>query len=136
MKKLDDRAKVLNDLKKAAAEMNVPLKTSDFVGREGQVTDLGSLSGAASVVFTLPKNGISAPVNQGANGAVLQLLEKQEPSAEDIAKNLPATREKLVNGQRQEVFAVFAGSLMQQYEKSGGILYSKQKAGQGIPFGR
>lgn len=136
LKKLDDRAKVLNDLRKASAEMNVPVKSSDFLGREGQVTDLGSLSGAASVVFSLPKNGISGPINQGANGAVLQLLDKQEPSAEDLAKNLPATREKLLNQKRQEVFGVFAGSLMQQYEKAGGILYSKQKAGQGVPLGR
>ena len=136
LRKLDDRAKVLNDLKKAAAEMNVPVKTSDFLGRDGQVPDLGSLSGAAAVVFTMPKNGISGPLNQGANGAVLQLLDKQEPSAEDIAKNLPATREKLLNQKRQEVFGVFAATLMQQYEKSGGILYSKQRAGQGIPLGR
>ena len=44
--KLDERAKVLNDLKKAAAEMNVPVKTSDLVGKDGQVPDLGAMSGA------------------------------------------------------------------------------------------
>ena len=32
LNKLADRAKVLNDLKKAAAEMNVPVKTSDLGG--------------------------------------------------------------------------------------------------------
>ena len=45
LNKLDERAKVLNDLKKAAAEMNVPLKTSDLVGKDGQVPDLGAMSG-------------------------------------------------------------------------------------------
>src|SRR5271163_670266 len=35
LNKLDERAKVLNDLKKAAAEMNVTLKTSDLVGKDG-----------------------------------------------------------------------------------------------------
>ena len=45
LNKLDDRAKVLNDLQKAAAEMNIPVKTSDLVGRDGQVPDLGSMSG-------------------------------------------------------------------------------------------
>ena len=43
--KLEERAKVLNDLKKAAAEMNLPLKTSDLVGKDGQVPDLGAMSG-------------------------------------------------------------------------------------------
>ena len=53
--KLDDRAKVLNDLKKAAAEMKVPFKSSDLVGQDGQVTDLGAMSGPGAVAFTLAK---------------------------------------------------------------------------------
>ena len=52
-KKLDDRAKVLNDLKKAAAEMKVPVKSSDLVGQDGQVPDLGAMSGPGAVAFTL-----------------------------------------------------------------------------------
>jgi len=131
--KLSDRAKVLGDLKKAAAEQNIPVKTSDLVGRDSQVADLGAMSGEASVVFTLPKGGISGAINEGPNGAVLQLDDKQEPSADDIAKNLPASKEKLLNAQREEVFSVFAGTLMDKYEKAGAIVYSaKQPAS---PFG-
>ena len=131
--KLADRAKVLNDLKKAAAEMNIPLKTSDLVGRDAQVPDLGSLTGPASVAFSLPKGGISGPINEGPGGGVLQLVDKQEPTADDIAKNLPASREKLLNVQREEVFNVFVGSLIDKYEKAGAIVYSaKQPAS---PFG-
>jgi peptidyl-prolyl cis-trans isomerase D len=131
--KLADRAKVLNDLKKAAAEMNLPLKTSDLVGRDAQVPDLGALTGPASVAFSLPKGGISGPINEGPGGGVLQLVDKQEPTADDIAKNLPASREKLLNAQREEVFNVFVGSLMDKYEKAKAIVYSaKQPAS---PFG-
>ena len=131
--KLADRARVLNDLPKAASEMNVPLKTSDLVGRDAQVQDMGSLSGEASVIFSLPKGGISGPINEGPNGSVVQLLDKQEPTPEDIAKNLPVTKDKLLNQQRQEVFTVFAGSLMDRYEKSGSVVYSRKQTG--IPFG-
>jgi len=128
--KLADRAKVLNDLSKAAAEMKIPVKTSDLVGRDAQVPDLGSMSGDASVLFSLPKGGISGPLNEGPNGAVAQVVDKQEPTPEDIAKNLPATREKLLDQQRQEAFGLFAGSLMQRYQQDGGIVYSrKQPAG-------
>jgi peptidyl-prolyl cis-trans isomerase D len=131
--KLADRAKVLNDLKKAAAEMNLPLKTSDLVGRDAQVPDMGALTGPASVAFSLPKGGISGPINEGPGGGVLQLVDKQEPTADDIAKNLPASREKLLNAQREEVFNVFVGSLIDKYEKAGAIVYSaKQPAS---PFG-
>jgi peptidyl-prolyl cis-trans isomerase D len=131
--KLSDRAKALNDLHKAAAEMKLTVKSSDLVGREAQVTDIGALTGAASVVFTLPKGGISGPINEGANGAVLQLTDKQEPSADEIAKNFDATKEKLLNEKRQEAFSVFLGALMDRYEKAGAIVYSKKQAD--LPLG-
>jgi peptidyl-prolyl cis-trans isomerase D len=128
--KLADRAKVLNDLPKAAAEMKLPVKTSDLVGRDAQLPDLGSMSGPASVLFSLPKGGISGPINEGPNGTVAQVIDKQEPTPEDLAKNLPATREKLLEQQRQEAFGLFAASLLQRYQQSGAVVYShKQPAG-------
>jgi len=126
--KLSDRAKALNDLKKAAAELKLDVKTSDLVGRDAQVTDLGSMSGAANVAFTLAKGGISGPINEGPNGGVLQLVDKQEPSADEIAKNFQASKDKLLDAQREEVFSVFAGTLMDKYEKAGAIIYSAKQA--------
>jgi peptidyl-prolyl cis-trans isomerase D len=124
--KLADRAKVLNDLSKAAAEMKLPVKTSDLVSRDAQIPDIGSMSGPASVLFSLPRGGISGPINEGPNGTVAQIVDKQEPTAEDLAKNLPATREKLLDQQRQEAFNLFAASLIQRYQQSGGIVYTHQ----------
>ena len=126
--KLSDRAKALGDLHKAAAEMKLQVKTSDLVGRDAQVADIGALSGPASVVFTMPKGAISGPINEGVNGAVLQLTDKQEPTSEDIAKNFDATKEKLLDQQRQEAFSVFVDSMMNRYEKAGAITYSHKKA--------
>ncbi len=134
--KLDDRAKVLNDLRKAAAEMNIPVKTSDLVGKEGQVPDLGAMSGSGAVAFTLPKNAISGPINLGRIGVVLTVIDKQEPTAEEIAKNFTKTREQLLGVQHDEIFRVYLGTLAQNYEKSGAIRYSrKQPAPGSSPFG-
>lgn len=133
--KLSDRAKALGDLKKAAAEMHVTVKSSDLVGRDAQVPDIGALTGPASVIFTMNKGGITGPIDEGPNGSVLQLTDKQEPTPDDIAKNLPATRDKLLQQQRAEVFEVFAGTLIDKYNKSGAVVYSKkQQPGPG-PFG-
>jgi peptidyl-prolyl cis-trans isomerase D len=131
--KLSDLAKKLGDLHKAAAQMNLTVKSSDLVGRDAQITDIGSLSGAASVAFTMPVGGISGPINEGVNGAVLQLTDKQEPTAADIASHFDATKESLLNQQRQEAFSVFVDSLMNRYEKAGAIIYSKKPAQS--PFG-
>ncbi len=134
--KLDDRAKVLNDLKKAAAEMNIPVKTSDFVGHDGQVPDLGAMTGPASVAFTLPPGGITGPLNMGDKGAVLSVIDKQEPTAEEIAKNFDQTREELLNQQREEIFRIYLGTLAEKYQKAGAIVFSKKPASApGIPAG-
>ena len=57
---------MLNDLKKAAAEMNVPVKTSDLVGQDAQVPDLGAMTGQAAVRSRCPRAAISGPINTGA----------------------------------------------------------------------
>ncbi|HTH52506.1 MAG TPA: peptidylprolyl isomerase [Edaphobacter sp.] len=124
--KLDDRAKVLNDLNKAAAEMKIPVKTSDLVGRDAQVPEIGSMTGPASVAFTLNKGAISGPINMGRAGIVLTVTDKQEPTAEEIAKNFDQTREQLLNDQRDEIFRVYVGDITQKYEKAGAVRYSKQ----------
>ncbi len=132
--KLADRAKVLNDLKKAAAELNVPFKSSDLVGQDGQVPDLGAMNGPGpSVAFTLAKGAISGPINIGTAGAVLTVTDKQEPSAEEIAKNFDQMREQLLGDRREEAFRIYLGTLSQKYEKGGGIKYAKSAAAPAEP---
>jgi peptidyl-prolyl cis-trans isomerase D len=132
-KKLDALAKQLNDLKKAAAQLKVPLKTSDLVGQDGQVPDLGSMAGPGAAAFKLAKGAISEPINAGQTGVVLVVTDKQEPTADDMAKNFDQTREQLENAQRNQVFNVFLGTLEQKYKDGGGIKLTKAAATPGVP---
>ena len=133
--KLADRAHQLNDLKKAAAELNIPVKTSDLVDRTGNVPEVGQLTGPASVAFTLPQGGISGPLNTGRTGTVLQVLEKQEPSSEQIAKDIPVRRQSLVDRKRAELFGVYMGTLMDIYKQKGGIRVLAKPTGPTLPLG-
>ncbi len=133
LRKLDDLAKQRGDLHKAAAEMNLPVKSSDLVGQDGQVADLGPMTGDAAAIFALPQGGISGPLNLGPNGAVAQVVEKQQPSPDDMAQHVGPTRDKLVDQQRAEVFNVFAGTLMDRYQRAGAIIYSRKPTG--LPLG-
>jgi len=126
IRKLDDRAKVLNDLKKAAAEFKISVKSSDFVGQDGQVPDLGSMAGGPSVAFSLPKGSISNPISTADGAAVLTVTDKQEPSADEIAKNFDRMRDQLLNEQRNQMFNVFVGTLAKRYEDGKGVRMSKQ----------
>ena len=125
-RKLDDRAKVLNDLRKAAAEFKVPVKTSDLVGQDGQVPDVGSMSGPGAPAFKLPVGGISGTIDTGQAGIVLAVTDKQEPTPADMAKNLDQTREQLLQADRDQMFNVFVGTISQKYQQGGGIRLSKQ----------
>jgi peptidyl-prolyl cis-trans isomerase D len=126
--KLEDRAKVLNDLGKAAKELNIPVKSSDLVGKDGQVPDVGSMAGQAAVAFTLNKGQFSGPLNVGTNGVVLEVTDKQEPTADEIAKKFDSTREDLLSQQHEEIFRVYVGTLTELYTKKGAIRYSKKPA--------
>ena len=60
------------------------------------------------------------------------MTDKQEPSAEDVAKNFDTTREQLLSEQREEIFRVYIGTLTDMYTKKGAIKYSQKQAAPGI----
>jgi peptidyl-prolyl cis-trans isomerase D len=118
---LSDRAKAQHDLKKAANELGATVKTSDYVLPDGQVPDLGSMAGAASVAFTLKPGDITGPINNGNTSAVMAILEKQEPPPADFAGKRDEIRESLLQTKQQELFGLFVANLHDQMEKSGKI---------------
>lgn len=133
--KLADRAHALGDLKKAAAELNVAVKSSDLVGRAGNVPDVGAMTGPGAVAFDLAKGGISAPLNMGQAGVVLQVTDKQEPAADEVAKGFTARRAELVDQQRAELFGVYMQTLIDSYTKSGAIRVMQKPAAPVSPLG-
>jgi len=124
---LSDRAKSEHDLKRAAKELGAALKTSDLVLPDGQVPDIGSMTGQASVAFAMKPAEISGPITTGTNGVVLQLLEKQEPTEQDFAANKDQIREQLLRQKQQDLFGLFLANLRQQMEKSGKIKINQQE---------
>ncbi len=120
-KELSDRAKTEHDLKKAAKESGATVKTSDFVLPDGQVPDVGSMTGQASVAFSMKPGEISGPIQSGANGVVLSVDEVQAPTDADFAAKRDQIREMLVQGKQQEIFALYVSNLRNQMEKAGKI---------------
>src|SRR5581483_1131018 len=82
---LSDRAKADHDLKKAAKELGADYKTSDFVLPDGQVPDVGSMTGSAAVAFTLKPGEISGPIDAGNTGVVLSVTDRQAPTDQEYA---------------------------------------------------
>ncbi|HJT68960.1 MAG TPA: peptidyl-prolyl cis-trans isomerase [Terriglobales bacterium] len=124
---LSDRAKADHDLKKAAKELGAQYKTSDLVLPDGQVPDIGSMSGGASVAFTLKPDEISGPINSGDTGAVLTVVDRQAPSDQDYAAKKDQIRETLVQQKQAEVFELFLGSLRDSMQKAGKIKINEKE---------
>jgi peptidyl-prolyl cis-trans isomerase D len=124
---LADRAKASHDLKKVAKELGATMKTSDLVLPDGQVPDIGSMSGAASVAFSLKAGEISGPVDSGNTGAVLSILEKQAPTDQDFSAKKDQIRDTLVQSKQSELFGLFMANLREQMEKSGKIKINEQE---------
>jgi peptidyl-prolyl cis-trans isomerase D len=123
---LADKAHAENNLAQAAKEVGATVKTSDLVGHTSQVPDIGDLSSAAPDLFELKVGQISKAINTGHSGIVAKIDDKQEPSADEIAKNFDTTRESLLSEKREQMFAVFVTALTERYEKQGGIRMNKR----------
>jgi peptidyl-prolyl cis-trans isomerase D len=118
---LSDRAKADKDLKKAAKELGAAYKSSDSVLPDGQVPDIGSMTGPASVAFTLKPGDVSGPINNGSTGAVLSVTDRQNPTDQDFAAKKDQIHDSILQNNQAEVFGLFLENLRATMEKSGKV---------------
>ena len=97
---LSDRAHSEHDLAKAAKEAGATVKTSELVDRNSQVPEMGAMSGAPSVAFSMKPGDISGPIRGSNNGVVIKVLELQEPSAEQAKQNWDTVKDTLLQQKR------------------------------------
>ncbi len=124
---LADKAKASGDLAKAAKETGATFKTSELVSESGQVPDLGAVGQVAPQLFDLKNGELSGPINTGRTGVVAKIVDKQEPSADEIAKNFDKTRDGLLEERQNQAFSLFLNTLMEDYKKHKRILIPKAK---------
>ena len=120
---LADRAHTEHDLAKAAKEVGATVKTSELVDRLAVVTDLGNMGGPAGAAFNLKKGEISGPLNLGQKGAVLEVVERVEPSTSDpaFARDRDELRDQLSQKKREEALQLYISSLGTRMEKEGKV---------------
>jgi peptidyl-prolyl cis-trans isomerase D len=116
-KELDEKAKDMNDLAKAAKAVGAKVETSDLVNPTGQVPDFGAVGQIAPQLFDLNVGNISGPINTQTGGVVARIVDKQQPSADEIQKNFDQTRDQLLDQQRNEAFSVFVSTVWDSYRK-------------------
>jgi peptidyl-prolyl cis-trans isomerase D len=123
---LSDRAKAAHDLKKAAKDLGATVKTSDLVLPDGQVPDIGSMSGA-SAIFSLKPGEISGPITAGGNGVVAQLLEKEAPTDREFAEQKDQIRQSLLEAKQNDLFGLYVTNLRRDMEKSNRLKVNQEE---------
>jgi peptidyl-prolyl cis-trans isomerase D len=130
---LANQAKSLNDLAKAAKAVGATFKTSDLVSETGQVPQLGEVGQVAPQLFEMTSGAVSGPINAGRTGVVAKIVDKQEPSADDIAKNFDQTRDQILDQRRSEAFQVFASNIINDYKKHNRVLFNAKSQSPQVP---
>ncbi len=125
LQELSDRAHAEHNLQNAAKELGATVKTSDLVGPTEQVPEIGALTGAASVIFTMKPGEISGPIPLRSSGVVVALLDKQEPTGDQLKKSWDSAKESLLTQKRQELDGLYIQNLREQLEKQGKIKINK-----------
>jgi peptidyl-prolyl cis-trans isomerase D len=105
------------DFAAAAKAEGATVKTSDLVGASGQVPDFGSVGQVAPQLFDLAQGAVSGPINAGRTAVVAKILEKQEPTADEIQKNFDQTKDQMLAEKREEAFQLFASNIAADYKK-------------------
>jgi peptidyl-prolyl cis-trans isomerase D len=94
-------------LEEAAREMTVPVKTSEWLRRraDGTVPGLGAAPQVLTAAFAASpdKQSLDRVFDVGPNLVMVQVLERRGPSGEDIARELPAERTKLLAARRNQL---------------------------------
>ena len=132
-RELAEKARNMNDLAKAAKAVGAIVKTSDLVLQNGQVPELGQVGQVAPQLFDLKPGDVSGPINAGRTGVVAKLVDKQEPTADEIAKNFDNTRDQILEQRRSDAFNVFLGGLMDEYKKHNRIRYNPKAQNPEVP---
>ena len=122
------KARSGNDLAKAAKAVGATVKASELVGQAGQVPDLGQVGQVAPQLFNLKTGDTSGPINAGRTGVVAKLVDKQEPTADEIAKNFDGFRDQILDQRRGQAFNIFLSTVLDDYKKHNRIQIPKSKA--------
>ena len=124
---LADRAHAEHDLDKAAKEAGATVKTSDLVNRTAQVPELGAMTGPIGQVFSMKAGEISGAIQAGSNGAVVKVLEVQEPTEAQIKQDWDKQKDALVEQKREEFENLYVENLRSAMEKEGKIKVNKKE---------
>jgi peptidyl-prolyl cis-trans isomerase D len=87
----------------------------------------------APQLFEMNVGAFSGPINTGRTGVVVKIVDKQQPTIDDVAKNLDQTRDQLLDERRNEAFSVFMSGIWNDYKKHNRVRFNAKNQSPQVP---
>ncbi len=121
---LAKRAQGGEDFAKAAKALDLEMKTSDLISRDGSIPNAGTARQFLAA-FSVPAGKTGDPVFLGNDWLVYRIAERQMANPADFEKQKKEIEDALLNSKRQLAFESFRTALEDQFRAQGKLNYNK-----------
>ncbi len=121
---LAKRAQGGEDFAKAAKALNIEIKTSDLISREGSIPNAGTAQQFVAA-FSIPAGKTGDPVYLGNDWLVYRIADHQAANPADFEKQKKDIEDALLSSKRQLAFDSFRFALEDQFRSEGKLNFNK-----------
>jgi peptidyl-prolyl cis-trans isomerase D len=109
-----DAALRSGDFDKAAKAAGLEVKTTDLIARGAPIGDVGVSPKLEEAAFALPAGSVSAPIVTENGAAVVKVVERKEPTPDELTKDKDNVRNELLNDRKQKFFGAYMAKARQR----------------------
>jgi peptidyl-prolyl cis-trans isomerase D len=91
----------------AAKAAGLEVKTTELIARGSPIGDIGVSPAVDAVAFTMPAGGVSDPIKTDNGAVVVKVLEKKDPTPQEIAAGKQQMKDELMNERRGRFFSAY-----------------------------
>ena len=119
----EDLLQAANDesgnLTAAARRKRLPTTTTDWIKRDGEIVDLGSVSALGDSAFTKTNGELQGPIALGDRWVVFRTIAMQPADESALGADGEALRQTLLNEKQAMVFDYFRNQKVRDYSEQG-----------------
>jgi peptidyl-prolyl cis-trans isomerase D len=95
------------DFDAAAKAAGLEVKTTDLIARGTPIGDAGVSPAAESAAFSLAPGAVSDAITTDNGAVVVKVLERKDPTSDEIKNGVSTTKDQLLNERRGRFFAAY-----------------------------
>jgi parvulin-like peptidyl-prolyl isomerase len=109
------------DLKQAAAKQGLSTQTSDFVGPNDSIAELGAAQMLGEAAFSAQAGTIGGPITGGSDYSIYKVVARQDADLTAFYEKRDELRTQQTQAKQNEAFEIYKGLTRQRYEDEGKI---------------